>query len=200
MRSLSGSTNPVSALLLVNTADVRTADRGTVVVVNTTDQPQLFLPTDPLPPSAGAPFGNLQPLESADGPAQLGPGEVRTFTASRSKPISERTRRNGRALTEALKGPRVVIERLRPCVDDGAFPVKRIVGQSINVEADVFTDGHDVVAAELLWRGADERDWTRIPLTDAGNDRWTASFYAEPDRPASFHGHGVARRLRIARP
>src|SRR6185295_12104508 len=62
------------------------------------------------------------------------------------------------------------------CVDDGAFPIKRIVGQTIIVEADIFADGHDVVTGELLWKAVDERDWTRVPLANLGNDRWQASF------------------------
>ena len=56
---------------------------------------------------------------------------------------------------------------MTPCVDGGAFAIKRVIGQTITVEADVFTDGHDMVAAELLWKAADEKDWTRVPLRGA---------------------------------
>ncbi|HJR75810.1 MAG TPA: maltotransferase domain-containing protein, partial [Nitrospiraceae bacterium] len=38
---------------------------------------------------------------------------------------------------------RVIIEGVRPAIDGGRFPIKRVVGQSVVVEADVFTDGHD---------------------------------------------------------
>ncbi|MBN8898308.1 MAG: alpha-1,4-glucan--maltose-1-phosphate maltosyltransferase, partial [Rhodospirillales bacterium] len=44
------------------------------------------------------------------------------------------------------------------------------------VGADVFADGHDVLAATLLWRSADQRDWQRVTMHPAGNDRWEASF------------------------
>src|SRR5574338_24899 len=44
---------------------------------------------------------------------------------------------------------RVVIESVRPQVDCGRYPVKRAVGEEVLVEADVFTDGHDAVVAEL---------------------------------------------------
>ena len=40
----------------------------------------------------------------------------------------------------------------------------------------MFTDGHDMVAAELLWKAADEKDWTRVPCEALGNDRWKAAF------------------------
>jgi starch synthase (maltosyl-transferring) len=176
MRSLSGPGSAVSVLLQVDTADARTADRGVVVVINTDQKPRPFVMTEALPPAAGAPFGSPQSLEDEDHDTSLAAGEVRLFSVTRSKPVSERARRDGRTLGDALKGARVAIERLTPCIDDGAFPVKRVVGQSITVEADVFTDGHDAVAAELLWKAADERDWTHVPLTALGNDRWRASF------------------------
>ena len=44
---------------------------------------------------------------------------------------------------------RAVIENVRPAVDGGRFPVKRIVGDTIDVQADAFADGHDVVVARL---------------------------------------------------
>ena len=48
--------------------------------------------------------------------------------------------------------PTAVIENLQPLVDGGRYPVKRVVGEDLVVEADVFKDGHDVVAALLKWR------------------------------------------------
>ena len=48
---------------------------------------------------------------------------------------------------------RVVIESVLPQIDCGRFPIKRIVGEKVVVEADVFADGHDQVACQLLyWR------------------------------------------------
>ncbi len=52
------------------------------------------------------------------------------------------------------------------------------MGDVVLVEADVFTDGHDAVVAELLWRSAGESDWHRTPMTFLGNDHWSASFTA----------------------
>jgi starch synthase (maltosyl-transferring) len=57
-------------------------------------------------------------------------------------------------------------------VSGAAFAAKRIIGRPITVEADIFADGHDVLAAELLWQAADEKDWQRAPLVPIGNDRW----------------------------
>jgi starch synthase (maltosyl-transferring) len=71
---------------------------------------------------------------------------------------------------------RVVIERVTPAVDDGRFPIKRVVGETVEVEADGFADGHDVVACALLWRRAGAAAWQRAPMQSIGNDRWRAAF------------------------
>ncbi len=71
---------------------------------------------------------------------------------------------------------RVVIERVTPAVDDGRFPIKRVLGDTIRVEADCLADGHDVVACVLLWRRAGAGAWSRTPMLPMGNDRWHASF------------------------
>ena len=57
-----------------------------------------------------------------------------------------------------------VIENLRPLVDGGRYPGKRIVGDDLAVEADVFKDGHDVVAAVLKWRLVGEPRWNETPM------------------------------------
>ena len=69
---------------------------------------------------------------------------------------------------------RVVVERVRPEVDCGRFPSKCIVGDSVTVEADIFTDGHDLVAGEILYRPTREETWRRVAMVSMGNDRWRA--------------------------
>ncbi len=73
---------------------------------------------------------------------------------------------------------RVVIENLTPRVDDGRFAVKRVRGEGVAVEADVFTDGHDMVACALLYRHASQKDWQRTDMRPLGNDRFTGEFPA----------------------
>jgi starch synthase (maltosyl-transferring) len=68
--------------------------------------------------------------------------------------------------------PSVVIENLQPLIDGGRYPVKRIVGEDLVVEADVFKDGHDVVAAILKWRVLGKRAWRETPMNLVDNDRW----------------------------
>ncbi len=71
---------------------------------------------------------------------------------------------------------RVWIENVRPRVDGGEFPVKRVVGEEVVVTADVLADGHDRIAATLRWRPDSEERWREERMTAAGNDAWTASF------------------------
>jgi len=71
---------------------------------------------------------------------------------------------------------RVIIEGITPQVDCGHFPAKRTVGDQVRVEADVFTDGHDAIAASLLAHREGSDEWTEIPMKPLVNDRWEAAF------------------------
>jgi starch synthase (maltosyl-transferring) len=70
---------------------------------------------------------------------------------------------------------RVVVENVLPQIDGGRFPVKRTVGESVFVSADVFADGHDRLSGVLKYRRIDA-DWHEVPLAALGNDSWGASF------------------------
>src|SRR5690349_4597446 len=50
---------------------------------------------------------------------------------------------------------RVVVAAVRPELDGGRFPIKRVIGDVLDVEADLLVDGHDVLAARVLYRHAD---------------------------------------------
>ncbi|HUF79407.1 MAG TPA: alpha-1,4-glucan--maltose-1-phosphate maltosyltransferase [Thermoanaerobaculia bacterium] len=78
-------------------------------------------------------------------------------------------------MDETLKR-RVLIEGVKPEIDCGRFPVKRVVGETVTVEADLFADGHDALSAVLLHRPEGEGDWAETPMEPLGNDRWRASF------------------------
>jgi starch synthase (maltosyl-transferring) len=75
--------------------------------------------------------------------------------------------------------PAVVIENLQPLIDCGRYPVKRVTAEDLAVEADVFKDGHDVVAASLRWRLIGENRWQETPMALVDNDRWrgVCTFY-----------------------
>ncbi|MBN1249528.1 MAG: DUF3416 domain-containing protein, partial [Anaerolineae bacterium] len=77
---------------------------------------------------------------------------------------------------------RVVIENVTPRVNAGShqradgFPIKRVVGDTVTVEADVFADGHDEISCEVLYKKEGAPDWIRAPMAPLGNDRWRGSF------------------------
>ncbi|UCH80309.1 MAG: alpha-1,4-glucan--maltose-1-phosphate maltosyltransferase [Nitrospiraceae bacterium] len=71
---------------------------------------------------------------------------------------------------------RVVIENVRPQIEGGRFPVKRAVGEKVEVTADIFSDGHDTVSARILFKGPDDTDWNTSSLLFKENDHWIGEF------------------------
>src|SRR5258708_39223230 len=84
--------------------------------------------------------------------------------------------RTTQAVESIASGGAFHIEDVYPLIDGGRFAVKRVVGERIGVWADVYRDGHDVVAAALVWRRERDRDWQRAPMTFHSNDRWGGPF------------------------
>ncbi len=74
---------------------------------------------------------------------------------------------------------RVIIEAVRPEVDCGRFPIKRVIGERVTVEADAFTDGHDRVVCRLHYRKGGASRWRETEMEPLGNDRWRAEFGVE---------------------
>src|SRR5688500_5819271 len=73
----------------------------------------------------------------------------------------------------------VVIENVAPAVDAGRYPIKREVGDTLEVSADIFKEGHDVLVAFLKYRRADEAAWREAPMRFVDNDRWAGAFPLE---------------------
>src|SRR5438067_9054166 len=75
--------------------------------------------------------------------------------------------------------PSAVIENLQTLIDGGRYPIKRVTGEDLVVEADIFKEGHDVVAAAVKWRMVGETRWHETPMKLIVNDRWrgACTFY-----------------------
>ncbi|MBI4207680.1 MAG: alpha-1,4-glucan--maltose-1-phosphate maltosyltransferase [Betaproteobacteria bacterium] len=71
---------------------------------------------------------------------------------------------------------RVVIESVSPAVDGGRFPIKRVVGDRVIVEADVFADGHDALRCMLRYHQQGARSWEETEMALINNDRWRGAF------------------------
>jgi starch synthase (maltosyl-transferring) len=92
--------------------------------------------------------------------------------------------------------PRVVIESIEPSVDGGRFAAKRVVGESVVVSADIFADGHDALAALVLYRSGSSPEWRQIPMKELGNDRWQGTFSVEQPGRYAFCVEGWVDQFR----
>jgi starch synthase (maltosyl-transferring) len=82
-------------------------------------------------------------------------------------------------LDSSTAAPRLVVEELSPRVDGGDYPVRRLVGETVTIEATVFTDGHEQLGVDLLWRAVDEPEWRRVRMAALPTDRWQAEIVLE---------------------
>jgi starch synthase (maltosyl-transferring) len=109
---------------------------------------------------------------------ELPPATLRVWLQVFQAPRRPRPRRRTAQLErlEALAAHRIAVEGVVPEIDGGRFPVKRVLGERVAVEADVFSDGHDVIRAAVQYRPEGSRAWREAPLTRGDNDRWSGSF------------------------
>src|SRR3954471_5801079 len=171
--SLTGPGAPLTILLRADGPDMRSAKQALVALLNP-DPIAAVEPTSDLLGSLGA-FSKLEPIESfCATETKLRPGEGRLFRAKRAAPIRISGKVPQRDARRAADASRIVIANVSPAVDDGAFPAKAIAGERIAVEADIFTDGHPVLSAELHFRAEDETEWQKVRMHPRANDRWTA--------------------------
>jgi starch synthase (maltosyl-transferring) len=82
------------------------------------------------------------------------------------------------------KPARIQIQEVTPQVDCGRYPVKRTVGERVDVTVRIFRDGHETLGAAIRHRSPGSSNWTETPLEPLGNDVWGGSF--EVDRPGPW--------------
>jgi starch synthase (maltosyl-transferring) len=130
------------------------------------------------------------PTPCAFEPFVLAPGGTRLYRAQPSAPIIARASHDkhaAAAIHDALQAPRIAIENVSPSVDHGRFAVKRVVGEQVEIRATILGDGHDKIAAAVIWRPADETAWHETPMAPAqpaGLDEWSARILLE--RPGRY--------------
>ena len=74
---------------------------------------------------------------------------------------------------------RTVIERVAPQIDGGRYAIKRVLGETVVVEADAFGDGHDSISVVLKYRAAENPAWKEAAMEALVNDRWRGEFQVE---------------------
>ncbi|MEW6150055.1 MAG: maltotransferase domain-containing protein, partial [Pseudomonadota bacterium] len=84
----------------------------------------------------------------------------------------------------AAAGGTFLIEDVYPSIDGGRFAAKRIAGEPVEVWADIYRGGDAVIAAALIWRKEQDREWRSEPMTHHGNDRWSGAF--TPVEPGQY--------------
>ncbi len=125
--------------------------------------------------------GDKEVLSSArEGEITLPPHHlwIHTVKPQKKRPpsVKESKRSIESSAKAAAKLPRIAIEAIAPSVDAGRFRTKRCVGERFVVEADVFGEGHDRIAAALLWRSQGDPLWHEARMRKLVNDRWQAAF------------------------
>ncbi|QET05955.1 alpha-1,4-glucan--maltose-1-phosphate maltosyltransferase [Cupriavidus pauculus] len=176
----------------------------TVVLNPCTDDPASFgadrilqglpQPAATLLPSEGGPGSALARQDTLDpcGIITLAPADIRIYRAipapvaarAPAEPARKRgakakangTAKPALATADAMAAPRVAIENLTPSCDAGRFAVRRVVGECVEVSADIWMDGHDKLAAAVVWRAPGESTWQSSPMVPIVNDRWRGSF------------------------
>jgi starch synthase (maltosyl-transferring) len=177
IRLVTTAGSSASALVQSDREDLRSSEHVRVIVFNRNLRSPAIAPVHainetasaflPLSQDQGRPAAHL--LETG----KLEPGALHVLSGRRAQPITSKPTVSAK---EATASPRLAIERIEPSVDDGRFPVKRIVGQVVKVEADIFGDGHDPLSAALFWRPGDSDQWNEVRMELIENDRWHAEF------------------------
>ena len=177
VRSLAPPDAPAAALLIAGAAN-GTANHGPrLVLANASLDDPVRVPLGPLLSASGLDGALVDGADAgapagADSAVIIGPAEVRSLRIALAPPVPSAARDP----VEAATLPRIAIEGVAPAVDDGRFPAKRLVGEMVEAAADLISDGHDQLAAALLWRPADEEVWREAPMLAVGNDRWVGRF------------------------
>ncbi|MBL8659553.1 MAG: alpha-1,4-glucan--maltose-1-phosphate maltosyltransferase [Rhodospirillales bacterium] len=84
-------------------------------------------------------------------------------------------------LTSGLSSRPIIIQNVTPIVDDGRYPIKREVGDVLQVHADIFREGHDKLAAVILYRRLDQSGWREAAMSciNPGLDLWVGGVELE---------------------
>ncbi|KNH10117.1 Alpha-amylase [Candidatus Burkholderia brachyanthoides] len=189
LRSLTGAGTPYAALIRAG-SDLRCSENAVLMIVNPDLVAPVHVDTLHLLESVPGNYTRFALIDDTKGKAErlapftLKPGDVRLFRAEAEPFVllaQPQVKRGAKAadkksIAAAIEAPRVSIESVTPSVDNGRFPAKRIVGEAVQIQAAIFAEGHDKIAAAVQWRAADETEWYEALMTavqPAGLDLWS---------------------------
>jgi starch synthase (maltosyl-transferring) len=85
---------------------------------------------------------------------------------------------------------RIIIENVTPQLDGGVFAIKRIIGQKVQVNADVFSDGHDVIQSAVKFKHELEKKWHEVRMSPLENDEWQCEFKVDKQGTYTYFVEG----------
>lgn len=176
IRRLSAPDGDHVALFRLPAGHVLAAERGYVLLLNPDRRRTVTVAGESLYGDTGGLLGDFADITPDRAPKILAPGqpvileplEMRIFEGHREIPAARSRPRP----VPALSGARVVIEAPSPEINGGRHPAKAILGDLLEVEADIFTDGHGHVAAVVKYKEEGAADWQEAPMALVENDRW----------------------------
>ncbi len=125
----------------------------------------------------------------SDTNSQLHPGEATSVPNAAPSPAPRRRSKSaaGAELLAAAVGAvppfdtyaAIALENVQPELDGGQWPIKRVVGDVIEVSADIVKEGHDLLFARAIYRQVGEDAWHETPMRMVENDRWVGRFTVE---------------------
>jgi starch synthase (maltosyl-transferring) len=74
---------------------------------------------------------------------------------------------------------RVYIDNVTPEIEGGKYSIAKTVGEIVEVQADIFCDGHDLLRAQILFRHEDEKKFHAAPMSMVYEDHWKGNFKVE---------------------
>ena len=95
-------------------------------------------------------------------------------------PATRRTKSERPDPPRALAAARLAIEAIEPAVDGGRFAAKVVAGWPVEIAADLYSDGHEVLGAAVVTPSGETR------LAHDVNDRWTAQVAFDGPGPATY--------------
>jgi starch synthase (maltosyl-transferring) len=181
---------PIIGLRHLSGGDLAASEDAAIVLINADPARPWGIDPGALINQCGGRISQFEEVTPARPPAAFEPGRpigleplsLRVFRGRAEEPrkpparLSRPARDAAEQRLAALARDRVVIERVEPELDGGRHPIKRVVGDVIEVEADVFCDGHDKIAACIQYRAQDESAWREAPMALVENDRWAGRF------------------------
>lgn len=105
-----------------------------------------------------------------------------------------------------LEKSRIVIENIKPVINCGDYAVKRVVDEIVQVQANIFGDGHDIIQASIFHKHSKQKNWTESRMHPTVNDSWEGAFKVEKQGDHQFylqgwedHGlnwrHGIVKKI-----